>query len=142
MVLKIISSTANLETWIMKGRYPGTKSAYILRNQETIKMSVNKTLFRKLKLWTLEITLNFCHNINAKSKGGNLTEKRANSKKSNYTQESGTRFLDINMHLHWGLPNHLQRNGQKISPDDHQLNSSLILILILMLYWQALRPSN
>ena len=27
-------------------------------------------------------------------------------------QESGTWFLDSNMHLHWGLPNHLLRIGQ------------------------------
>ena len=33
-------------------------------------------------------------------------------------QESGMLFQDSNMHLHWGLPNHLPRNGQEISPDD------------------------
>ena len=35
-------------------------------------------------------------------------------------QESGIQFLDSNMHLLWGLPNHLLRSGQKISPDEHQ----------------------
>ena len=34
------------------------------------------------------------------------------------------------------------RKGKRYPLDDHQFNSSLILIIILRLCWQALRPNN
>ena len=42
---------------------------------------VQKTEALNTRESLVEITLNFCHNINAKSKGGNLTEKKSKFKK-------------------------------------------------------------